>query len=499
MEILHSFPPATPAKEIDSRVVVVLHGLGLQGVASNIIGTPVQRGISGGQRRRVTIACSLITLPPILFLDEPTSGLDAQTALEVMSCISSFAKQNNIAVCATIHSPNWEIFSLFASVTLLAKGRTIYSGGVNDVAPYFEELGYHCPQHVNPADHMLKIVSDDFSSSSVSKEGASPSVDDLANLWTTHASAPDAASRSELRESRQAAQIPAANPTAQHGLVLLSTTWILTRRNVLNYRRNVLAYGIRFAMYVGMGVLLATVWVNLKQNDASIQDRLSVHFFSVAFLGFMSVAGIPSFLEDRGVLHRERANNLYGPAPFVLANTIVTVPFLFACAAVFAVICYWSIGLHPGGTAFFRWLIFLFLGVLAAEMQSLLIAAVVPVFVASLALAAFLNGFWMCTQGYFIRTANLPRFWYYWAHFINYETYAFALLVRTDLVGLDFTCEPGCQCAYPQTSQCAVSGSSVTEVGPSSEVIASCSHSPLLARALTLPTSAWPAKHPSCL
>jgi ABC-type multidrug transport system permease subunit len=113
------------------------------------------------------------------------------------------------------------------------------------------------------------------------------------------------------------------------------------------------------------------------------------------------------------VFIRERANGLYSPGPYVLANTIAGFPFLFACTFLFSVIrlvevsfvyglshhrlshSYWAIGLHPGATAFFRFTLFLFLGVMAAESQSILVAAVIPIFVAALALASFLNGFWM--------------------------------------------------------------------------------------------------------
>lgn len=163
---------------------------------------------------------------------------------------------------------------------------------------------------------------------------------------------------------------------------------------------------------VGMGVLLATVWVNLAQNSSRVvsqtrsqtlvhclmitqNDRLSVHFFSVAFLGFMSVAGIPAFLEERLVFTRERMNGLYGPGAYVIANTIVTVPYLFVCALLFAVISYWSIGLNPGADQFFKFLGILFLAVFTAEAQSTVVAAFLPIFVAALAIASFMNGFWM--------------------------------------------------------------------------------------------------------
>jgi len=215
---------------------------------------------------------------------------------------------------------------------------------------------------------------------------------------------------------------------------------------------------------VGMGVMLATIWIHLGTSSDNINDRLSVFFFSVAFLGFMSVAGIPAFLEERAVFVRERANGLYGPGAYVLANTIAGVPFLFTCVLFFTVISYWAIGLHPGATAFFRFTLYLFLGVMAAESQSILIAAIIPIFVAALALAAFVNGFWMCVQGYFVKATSLPRFWYYWAHWIDFQTFAFQLLVRNDVKGLVFTCpnvDGNCLCPFASSlvpAQCALSG-----------------------------------------
>jgi len=189
----------------------------------------------------------------------------------------------------------------------------------------------------------------------------------------------------------------------------------------------------------------------------------------VAFLGFMSVAGIPAYLEERQVFVRERLNGLYGAGPYVLANSLVSMPYLFVCCLLFAVLSYWSIGLHPGGGVFFRFLSILFLAVYTAESQSALVASALPIFVAALAIASFLNGFWMCVGGYFIRAVNLPRFWYYWAHFIDFQTYAFDLLVYNDLKGLTFTCQTladgSCFCDYPSSliasGQCALAGEDV--------------------------------------
>jgi len=248
---------------------------------------------------------------------------------------------------------------------------------------------------------------------------------------------------------------------------LFWNTMVLSERTAVNYSRNLLAYGVRAGMYAGMGLMLATIWIRLGTHDSTINDRLSVHFFSVAFLAFMSVAGIPGFLEERAVYYRETKNGLYSTLPFVLSNTLVNMPFLFVCTVLFTLISYWAIGLHPGGAAFFRFLAFLYLAILAAESQMLIIASLIPIFVAALAIGAFVNGFWMSVGGYFIKARSLPRFWFFSFHYMDYQRYAFELLTNSDLRGLTFECvtlvNGSCACAYPSSTPetCTVSGADV--------------------------------------
>jgi len=105
----------------------------------------------------------------------------------------------------------------------------------------------------------------------------------------------------------------------------------------------------------------------------------------------------------------------------------------------------------------------------AAEAQALLVAAIIPNFVGALAFGGFLTGFWMCVQGFLVRTPSLPRFWYYWAHWINYQTFAFSLLVQNDFEGETFTCatlaDGSCHCSVPSSliakGQCAVTGADI--------------------------------------
>ncbi|KAI0048707.1 P-loop containing nucleoside triphosphate hydrolase protein [Auriscalpium vulgare] len=466
---------------IHARVKRTIADMGLTDVANNRIGNAVQRGISGGQKRRVTIGSALVAQPKILLLDEPTSGLDSRTSREVVLAVKSIARRHGMLVIASIHQPNWETFALFDKLLLLAQGRAVYFGPTTHLASYLADgLGHPVPQHANPSDHALDLVNTDFIPDARAR---TLHVAGLTEKWHSYAAAHPVEQPAFLpfkMKHRSSAWITAAfrprRPLWRRAADSMRSdsrrTLILIERNMMNYSRNLLAYGIRLGMYLGMGVLLATIWVNLAQTAAKVNDRLSVHFFSVAFLGFMSVAGIPAFLEERLVFTRERQNGLYGPGPYVLANSLVTLPYLFACSLLFSVLCYWSIGLNPGAEQFFRFLGILFLAVYVAESQSAVVAAAIPIFVAALAIASFLNGFWMSVGGYFIRAVNLPRFWYYWAHFIDYQTYAFDLLVYNDFHGIILQCETladgSCFCDYPSTliaqGQCALAGDDVLQV-----------------------------------
>ncbi|TDL28023.1 P-loop containing nucleoside triphosphate hydrolase protein [Rickenella mellea] len=427
-----SLDPSTPRKLIEERVSETITGLGLSEVSSNRIGNAIQRGISGGQKRR-------------------WSGQPHQSG--VLLAIRNIAVQHNMIVIASIHQPNWETISLFDKLLLLAQGKTMYSGPVDRLDEYLAQvLERPVAMHANPTDHALDLINTDFFSDA--KEGQNH-IDELSSRWRTRGGRYNSVrttleTRPSTEEKESTLDADPIHVWSQERRVAKQSirrafhqTWILIERNILNYSRNLLAYGVRLGMYLGMGFLMATVWVNLAQTTTDSRFIFTpLHF-------------LPAFLEERQVFMRERLNGLYGPGAYVIANSLCTLPYLFVCAALFAVLCYWSIGLHPGAVEFFRFLAILFLAVYAAESQSAVVAAALPIFVAALAVASFLNGFWMCVGGYFIKAVNLPRFWYFWAHFIDYQTYAFDLLVVNDFRGLVYDCQTladgSCHCDYPSS------------------------------------------------
>lgn len=156
----------------EQRVLEVEKQLGIYHIKDQLIGSEEGkgRGISGGEKRRVGIACELVTSPSILFLDEPTSGLDAYNAYNVVECLVTLAKTYNRTVIFTIHQPRSNIVALFDRLILLAGGRTVYSGLFSTCQRYFDQIGYSCPPGFNIADYLVDLTMHAGSSSSFTDE-----------------------------------------------------------------------------------------------------------------------------------------------------------------------------------------------------------------------------------------------------------------------------------------------------------------------------------------
>ncbi|KAG9126541.1 hypothetical protein FRC07_003040, partial [Ceratobasidium sp. 392] len=140
------------------RTLETIHELGLDAIKDSRIGESGRRSISGGEKRRVSIACELVTSPSILFLDEPTSGLDAYNAFNVVESLVALARDYKRTVIFTIHQPRSNIVSLFDQLILLAQGRVVYSGEYAKCQAYFEGIGHVCPPGFNIADYLIDLT-----------------------------------------------------------------------------------------------------------------------------------------------------------------------------------------------------------------------------------------------------------------------------------------------------------------------------------------------------
>ncbi|KZF19835.1 ABC transporter [Xylona heveae TC161] len=447
------------------RIELLLSSFGIRDQANTLIGTPIRKGISGGQKRRVSVASQLITAPKILFLDEPTSGLDSTASFEVMSFIQSVARKSNILVIASIHQPSSATFRLFDRLLILSAGQTCYFGPPSHLKSFLDSVDCPLPEETNPAEFILEMTNVDFAKN---RTGALRRLKFIQETWSkNHAESLN----HEMVLVEEAFHGKLLSDEELPKATFFSVVITLLHRSFIKSYRDVVAYGIRIIMYLGLAIMMGTVWLRLHTSQEYIQPFINAIFFGSAFMSFMAVAYVPAYLEDRATFIKERANGLYGATSFIVSNFLIGLPYLFLISILFSIIAYWLSNFRPNADAFFVWVMWLFLDLVAAESLVVLISSIFPNFVVSLALTAFANGLWMSVGGFLVSPTILNVFWRYVFHYIDYQAYVFQGMMVNEFSHRTFTCasSPGspsaCQCMYQTdlAAQCKISGKGVLD------------------------------------
>lgn len=471
-----SLSSSTSKPERKKRVDDLIASFGLQDQADTIVGTPIKKGLSGGQKKRLGVASRLITAPRILFLDEPTSGLDSTLSYEVMAYIKDIAKRHKLIIIASIHQPSTATFKLFDQLCLVAKGKTCYLGPLTHASNYFGNLGYEMPMEINPAEFFLDLINTDLG-----KEGSGihTRIQAITDAWSDsslyHTLTEVIAATVSGSHSYGAPEvdIPDLSKIKAEHPSLWAIPLVLLHRSWIKAYRDLVAYWIRIIMYFGLAILMGTSFLRLNSTQNDIQPFINAIYFCGAFMSFMAVAYVPAFLEDLDTFSKERANGtsindttypmlersansslgLVGPLAFSLSNFIIGLPFLSIIALVYSLVAYFLIGFRPDPGSFLYFLLWLFLDLAAAESLVVLVSVIFPVFVVALAVTAFANGLWMCVDGFLVPMSTLNPFWKYVGHYIDYQAYVFQGMMVNEFKQRIYTCaelEPGVyQCMYP--------------------------------------------------
>ena len=172
-------------KERDNRVEEIITAFGLGECADTRVGNAFIRGISGGQKKRLSLAMAMLKSPAIVFMDEPTSGLDAAGAAAVMKFLTQMAQESNTLIIATIHQPSTSVFMSFDKTMVPANGRVCYCGEAAALAGFCADVGKPVPANANPADFFLELVNSEFSGVEV--------VDEIVAAWRARPEATSAA------------------------------------------------------------------------------------------------------------------------------------------------------------------------------------------------------------------------------------------------------------------------------------------------------------------
>lgn len=444
-------PDNMPWSEKQALIESTIIEMGLQDCADTVVGNWHLRGISGGEKRRVSIALEILMRPRLLFLDEPTSGLDSASAFFVTQTLRGLSRDGR-TVIASIHQPSSEVFELFDRLYLLSGGKTVYFGQASEAYEFFAQAGFPCPSLRNPSDHFLRCINSDFDKVKATLKGSMKlrfeATDDplekistaeatrtLINYYATSQYSYSARQRVEEISKVKGTVLDSGGSQASFPM----QAFTLTKRSFVNMSRDFGYYWLRLVIYVVVTVCIGTIYLNVGTSYNSILARGSCASFVFGFVTFMSIGGFPSFVEDMKVFQRERMNGHYGVTAFVISNTISAMPFLILITFISGTVCYFMVRLHPGFEHYLFFVLCLYASVTVVESLMMAIASVVPNFLMGIITGAGIQGIFMLVSGYFRLPNDIPKpVWRYPMSYISFHFWALQGQYQNDLKGLLF-------------------------------------------------------------
>lgn len=381
--------------KVDKYLLVeeTIKQLKLQNCADTKIGNEIHRGISGGEKRRVSIGVDTVQQPTIIFLDEPTSGLDSTTALTIAETLSDVSKRDR-TVAMTIHQPSTRVLDVFDKVMFLSRGQMVYYGKPSNLPNYCSSLGKPPPPYSNIAEFFLEVV-DEYEASNTVKVLADHHKEEL------RMRAPSA-----VDESRKSVKAKYSHDYANS---MIGETTILLKRQWLNVVRTPELAVVRVVMATVVALVLGSLFWMSNNNTEGLRERASYFAYALALFLFTSLEALPIFLQEQSIYTREHSRGAYRVGSYCLANFLIYVPISVMMSVVFTAVSYFMIDLPPEG--FGVQTLAIFFTLLEGNAFATCVSGFAPDPLTGNGMGTALLAFMFLFSGFFIPYNSIPKGW----------------------------------------------------------------------------------------
>ncbi|XP_023728199.1 ABC transporter G family member 10 [Lactuca sativa] len=390
-----------------ARVQDLLVELGLCHVSGERIGGDNHRGISGGEKRRVSIGVDLVHDPSVLLMDEPTSGLDSGAAFQLISMLHSMAKNHHKTIVLTIHQPGFRILELFDKIMLLANGTMVHHGSLNSLEHKLKSAGHDIPRQVNVLEFSMDVI-----------ETLIPDVMETVIL--------------DMNEPKPQFNGINQDYHLQYPNCVLTEIAILSERFMYTIFRTKELFIGSILQGLLVGLLFGMLFKDM--NRSHTQTQIGFFASSVGYLLYTSSQAIPIFFNECWVLMREISTGAYRISSYTIANTLVFLPILFIVALLFAIPTYLLVGLRDDLDGFFLYLLIVWLTLLMSNSFVSLFSVLVSNFMMGISSVAILMGTFSLFSGFFIVNDDIPKYLMF-MHHLSLVRYPFESLLINEFGG----------------------------------------------------------------
>ncbi|KAK4056102.1 hypothetical protein OIO90_002833 [Microbotryomycetes sp. JL221] len=468
------------AEEYDKEMkATLLKIFGLEHTVNTRVGDEYVRGVSGGEKKRTSLAEALTTRASIQCYDQPSRGLDANTALEFAKIVRIQADVTKAAVAMTLYQASNAIYDLVDKVLVVAEGHLLFYGPRSEARAYMENMGFNCPDGANIADYLTSVT---VASERKVREGYEDQIPKTIPEFARRYRESDIAKRMQQELESYLGNTQALEQETQdaHAVVQREKHKYAIKRepHTVSFGRQVKAsivreaqqrWGDKWTFWARQGTTLiqsliaGSTFYMAPQTTAGLFTRGGVIFLSLLFPSLISLAETTSAFENRGVLAKHKAFSMYRPSAVVMAQTLADIPIFIPQLAIFCVVIYFMSGLKMEAGAFFIYYLFVFVTTLSTAAFFRFIGNSFSTFNNASKVSGLMFSILVTMAGYIIPIPAMKG-WIAWFRYVNPVFYAFEAVMSSEFRGQTFDCVPPQLAPYGpgyegQPAGCSVAGS----------------------------------------
>lgn len=437
-------------------ITTLLKMFNIEHTRNTIVGNPFVRGVSGGERKRVSIAEMMVTAGTVCAWDNSTRGLDASTALDYAKSLRVMTNVYKTTTFVSLYQASENIYRQFDKVLVIDDGRQVYFGPTGEARGYFEGLGFKEKPRMTTPD-FLTGCTDEFEREYMEGRSAADaphSPETLAKAFdeskfSTRLSTEMTDYRKIIAEDKQRhedfetavldSKRRGASKKSVYSIPYYLQIWTLMQRQFLIKWQDKFSLVVSWITSIVIAIVLGTVWFNLPQTSAGAFTRGGLLFISLLFNAFQAFAELASTMIGRPIVNKHRAYTFHRPSALWIAQIVVDTAFSAAQILIFSIIVYFMCGLVRDAGAFFTFFLIIVSGYLAMTLFFRTVGCLCPDFDYAIKFAATIITLFVLTSGYLIQYQT-EKVWIRWIYWINALGLGFSALMENEFSRITLTC-----------------------------------------------------------
>lgn len=436
---------------------IVMAVFGLSHTYNTRVGNDFIRGVSGGERKRVSIAEMALSAAPIGAWDNSTRGLDSATALKFVESLRLLSSMVGSAHAVAAYQASQNIYDLFDKVVVLYQGHQIYFGPAKEAKKYFEDQGWACPPRQTTGDFLTSITNpserqaqpgmesrvprtpEEFEAAWLKSEAFAKLQADIAAYEEQYPVKDDAAAAIEFQEQKRENQAKHTRPKSPYIISIPMQIKLNTRRAYQRLWNDMAATTSTVVSNIIMSLIIGSVFYQSPNTTDGFMSKGAALFFAVLLNALVAMNEINTLYAQRPIVEKHNSYAFYHPFTEAIAGIIADIPVKFVMATCFNVILYFLVGLKQEAGSFFLYFMITFMITFVMSAIFRTLAAVTKTVSQAMGLAGVMILALVVYTGFVLPVPSMHP-WFEWIHYLNPIYYAFEILIANEFHGNEYPC-----------------------------------------------------------